>query len=203
MTNPNYHELLLGAGRSRVKRYSALPLHPRTWQNPNGPVTVDINALTNPDIWCDLNSTPWRGIYRNQNELRPFDDDTWDEVHAYQVLEHLGSQGDAAAFFAHFSEIWRILKPNGVFVGEVPSRRSGWLWGDPSHTRAIVPESLSFLDQTEYQRQIDCLPQHRTAMSDFRSMYKADFHMLDEKDNGTDFVFILRAIKPSRWVAPK
>lgn len=200
MMTEDYRELLLGAGRSRVKRYQAHPTHSRVWRNPAGPVTVDINLSCNPDIWCDLNTVPWMGIHSGETDFRPFLQNYWDEIHAYQVLEHLGAQGDAAAFFNHFSEIWRVLKPDGYLVAEVPSRYSGWLWGDPSHRRAIVPESLAFLDQTQYQRQCDG-PEHlRTAMSDFRNLYRGDFRCVDEADNRSEFVFVLQAVKPSRWV---
>jgi len=196
---PPYRELLLGCGRSRKKRYNALITHPRHWQGPRGPVTVDINRSCDPDIWCDLNSTPWRGIARGLSEFRPFESDYWDEIHAYQVLEHLGSLGDASAFFAHFSEIWRLLKPGGYFVGEVPSRSSEGLWGDPSHRRAILPMHMAFLDQAEYVRQCDGPERTRTSMSDFRDIYRGDFKLLDQADNRVDFVFVLQAVKPSRW----
>jgi hypothetical protein len=129
---------------------------------------------------------------------RVLEGDYWDEIHAYQVLEHLGSQGDAAAFFAHFSELWRLLRNGGYLVAEVPSRFSGCFWGDPSHRRAIVAESLSFLDQAEYSRQCDGPESTRTTMSDFRYLYKADFRCLDQADNRQDFVFVLQAVKPAR-----
>lgn len=195
-----YRELLLGAGRSRVKRYNALPGHPRSWVGT--PVTVDINPSTDPDIWCDLNNTPWYGIARGETEFRIFEDDYWDEIHAYQVMEHLGQQGDAISFFNHFRELWRVLKPGGYLVADVPSRYSGALWGDPSHRRAIVLESLSFLDQSEYVRQIDCPERQRTSMSDFRHVYQADFKLIDQADNRKEFAFVLQAVKPSRYSHP-
>lgn len=196
-----YRELLLGCGRSTVKQYSAHPTHPRSWRTAHGPVRLDINKEVHPDIWCDLNAAPpWLGSAFGEGPLHTLEGDYWDEIHAYQVLEHLGSQGDAHSFFAQFSEIWRLLKPDGYLVGSCPSRYSGWLWGDPSHRRAILPESLVFLDQSEYVKQCDD-PHSRTSMSDFRFMYKCDFRILDSSDNRVDFAFVLQAVKPSRWVA--
>jgi hypothetical protein len=204
-----YRELLIGCGRSRVKQYSALPMHPRGWQglrpgtSEKGPVTLDIDPRVMPDLWCDLNAAPpWTAIPRSDPDERAhrLESDYWDEIHAYQVLEHLGSQGDASAFFAQFSELWRLLKPNGYLVASVPSRFSGWLWGDPSHRRAIVAETLVFLDQGQYLQQCDS--PHVTFMSDFRQIYRADFKCIDQHDNRNDFVFVLQAVKPSRWVAP-
>lgn len=150
-----------------------------------------------------------KGIYissQTEQLLVPCDDlpmDAWtfkesifDEIHAYEVLEHLGSQGDAPTFFSDFSQIWRILKPGGHLLATVPSRFSPWLWGDPSHRRAILPESLVFLDQAEYVRQLD--GSTKTAMSDFRYLYKADFKILHAQDDRTTFTFVLEAVKPSR-----
>lgn len=204
----DYRELLLGAGRNHKKRYNAEPTHPRVWRSLRDgiptPVTLDINLSCNPDLFCDLNATPpWYASSRVEGTGVPrvLESDYWDEVHAYQVLEHLGSQGDAHALLSQFAEIWRILKPGGYLVAEVPSRFSPWLWGDPSHRRAIVPETLVFLDQSEYIRQCDSPTP--SAMSDFRNIYKADFRCIQQHDNRSDFAFILQAVKPSRWVAPK
>lgn len=195
----SYRELLLGCGRARKKLYNAHPTHPRSWRTAQGPTTLDVNCSVKPDIHCDLNQVPWRGN-RNGEPRIALEGDYWDEIHAYQVLEHLGSQGDAVAFFGHFSELWRLLRSGGYLVASCPSRSSGWLWGDPSHRRAILPESLVFLDQSEYVKQCD-VP-HPTPMSDFRDIYKADFRVIDQADNRVDFVFVLQAVKPSRWVAP-
>lgn len=194
-----------------------------------GPVTLDINTAVKPDLYCDLNQTPpWHFFPRDVPEDHPdfaeytgvewgdrgengrrlyakgyeAEADYWDEIHAYQVLEHLGQQGDAHAFLAQFAELWRILKPGGYLVAEVPSRKSAWLWGDPSHRRVICHESLSFLDQQQYILQCDGPERTRTAMSDFRNLYRADFQLIQQVDNGVDFAFVLQAIKPSRWVNP-
>jgi len=54
-------------------------------------------------------------------------EDFFDEVHAYEVLEHLGRQGDYRSFFATFANIYRVLVPGGLLLATVPSRYSGWL----------------------------------------------------------------------------
>lgn len=144
--------------------------------------TLDINPDHKPDVIHDLNVTPY-----------PFPSDAFDEVHAYEVLEHLGRQGDYKAFFEQFSELWRILKPNGFLCASVPLPTSVWAWADPSHTRIIPRETLAFLDQAQYAAQIGV-----TAMSDFRSIYKADFEPDFMEDNNGSLFFVLKAIKPSR-----
>lgn len=107
-----------------------------------------------------------------------------------EVLEYLGRQGDYIAFFAQFSEFWRILKPNGLLIATVPALRSEWFWGDPGHTRAITSGNLVFLSQKQYAAQIGM-----TAMSDYRRVYKADFDVIAQNDNVMAFSFVLMAVK--------
>jgi hypothetical protein len=120
--------------------------------------------------------------------------DVADEIHAYEVLEHCGSQGDYKFFFRQFSDFWRVLKPGGVLLGTVPLPTSVWAWGDPSHTRVIPKESFTFLVQPSYSQV------GKTAMSDFRSIYKADFDIIHLHENGDVLEFALRAVKPARTV---
>lgn len=140
---------------------------------------LDINADHDPDVVWDLRQHPL-----------PFEDNTFDEIHAYEVLEHLAQQGDYLFFFAEFSEYWRILKPNGFFFASVPDRKSPWAWGDPSHRRLIQPQTLVFLDQTEYEKQVG-----NTQMSDFRYLYKANFKRVFIQSNEITLKFVLQAIK--------
>jgi SAM-dependent methyltransferase len=226
----DYRELLIGCGRSREKRLY-VPLRPmQPWQNLTA---LDLNPNVGADLQCDLNAVPpwiaWPRVgtiatyeelvsqgLSDQDRLYAFSgkdyeqvgyhmvSDCWDEIHAYEVLEHLGSQGDAHALLSQFSELWRLLKPDGYLCATVPSRFSEGLWGDPSHRRAIVPLTLVFLDQDQYRVQIDdriAAAQPPTAMSDFRDTcgYRADFRTVDQHDNRTTFSFVLQAVKPSRY----
>jgi predicted SAM-dependent methyltransferase len=171
-------ELLIGCGASKEKKVFFQDR--KEWSEL---VTLDINPDHKPDVVWDLTKLPL-----------PFEDNTFDEIHAYEVLEHTGTQGDYRFFFAQWSEFWRILKPTGTFFGTCPDWRSEWAWGDPSHTRVIQKEQFMFLDQTKYQRQIGV-----TAMSDFRYIYQADFTILQAETKESNLMFVLQAVKPSRW----
>jgi hypothetical protein len=172
--------LIIGAGSSK-KLVVPTP-------NTEAPeiTTLDHEARHGTDVVWDLEQKPW-----------PFQDSSYDELHAYEVLEHLGTQGDARAFFADFWEIYRILKPGGYLAGSCPAWNGLWAWSDPSHRRVISSGTLTFLDQTQYAKQVGV-----TAMSDFRSIWRGDFQ-IDGEDCGiqetpNNLYFLLKAHKPAR-----
>jgi len=148
-------------------------------------VTLDHNADHKPDVVWNLNVRPL-----------PFENETFDEIHAYEVLEHLGSGvGDYRSWFNEWAEWYRILKPGGLVIGTSPALDSPWLFGDPSHTRVVSAEMLTFLSQAQYTEQVG-----RTPMSDFRWIYHADFDPKHLETNGQTFIFVMQAVKPSRLV---
>jgi len=169
-------ELLIGCGSQRVK---VIHDGDAAFENLT---TLDINPNHGPDVVHDLCALPL-----------PFDDDEFDEIHAYEVLEHTGAQGDYKFFFAQFSDFWRILKPDGKLFATVPRIGSPWLWGDPSHTRAFPKEYLLFLSQPQYDAEVGITP-----MSDFRYIFHADFDIVHVEENNDHLAFVIQAIKPSR-----
>lgn len=166
-------ELLIGCGSMRDKRMSCDGTNEFS-----NLTTLDYNKDHNPDHIWDLTTG-----------TVPFNDNTFDEIHAYEVLEHTGAQGDYKFFFKQFADFWRVLKPNGHFLATCPSRHSAWAYGDPSHTRVLQKEQLIFLDQDEYAQV------GKTSMSDFRPIYKAHFKTMYVKEDEEVFQFILKAIK--------
>lgn len=198
----SYKELLLGCGSKREKNpslptareirltlenpsQSKLFASPRLGLEFKNLVTLDFNPCHKPDILFDLSKIG--GYVTARIHLH---DDVYDEIHAYEVLEHIGQQGDYRTFFAQFSEFWRILKPDGLFFATCPSWCSPWAWGDPSHTRVITSGTLAFLSQNEYRRQVGVTP-----MSDFRFCYKADFQTIWCEEDSESLRFVLRAKK--------
>lgn len=201
-----YRELLIGCGYRRNKMMGVPGSTPGMWTGKV--VTLDLNTFFQPDLLWNLNVCPWRYMPIQEDGIGPYDgtltpcqifpENFFDEIHAYEVLEHLGQQGESTTFFELFNEIWRVLKPNAYLFATVPSRYSAWLWGDPSHRRAILPETLTFLSQQNYIDQCDGPDHQRTPMSDFRGIYHADFAVAGATDNHETFAFGLKAIKPSR-----
>lgn len=160
-------ELLIGCGSNSEKK---ICLDSVEWHDLT---RLDNNPDHNPDVLWDLTVHPL-----------PFGDEEFDEIHAYQVLEHLANQGDYEFFFAEFTEYARILKPGGYFCGSVPT--GIWTWGDPSHKRVITAETLIFLDQSSYDQV------GQTSMSDFRHIYKADFKTIFSEETEAEYYFVLQ-----------
>lgn len=172
-------QLLIGCGASRAKKLYLKGNE--AWEDL---VTLDVNPMHTPNVVHDLTVLPL-----------PFENDTFSEIHAYEVLEHTGAQGDYKFFFAQFAEFWRILQPKGVLFATCPSRHSVWAWGDPSHTRVMQKEQLMFLCQPSYTQV------GKNPMSDFRYIYQADFDVImmqEERAEEGALRFALRAVKPAR-----
>jgi len=136
--------------------------------------TLDINPDRDPDIIWDLNQHPL-----------PFDDESFDQIFAFETLEHLGSLGDYRFFFKEFEEYWRILKKDGLFIASVPTMKSPWAFGDPGHTRYISKEMLGFLNQKSYENAGPTNP-----ISDYRFCYKANFEIAEHKYYYQDWIYV-------------
>lgn len=78
---------------------------------------------------CDLNRYPW-----------PFEDNTFDEVYASHILEHMGN------FNAVVSEIWRVSKPGARFEVKVPFFLSTKYYSEPDHR---IPFGIRSFDNYE------------------------------------------------------
>lgn len=164
------NELLIGVGNNRKKQLASP--ESKDWTDL---VTLDIDPSCNPDVVWDLRHIPL-----------PFDDEVFQEIHAYEVLEHIGQQGDWKTFFAQFSEFHRILKPEGKIFATTPAWDSIWAWSDPGHTRIISQGSITFLDQDSYENV------GKTAMTDYRHFYKANFEIIHSQEIDDRFAFVLQ-----------
>jgi SAM-dependent methyltransferase len=167
------HELLIGCGNSRSKQL-AHPDRP-DWVDL---VTLDMDPSCNPDVQWNLEHLPY-----------PFLDETFQEIHAYEVLEHFGKQGDWKGFLDQFTEFHRILKPGGQFFAAVPCWDSEWAWGDPGHTRIINAGTVSFLQQKIYEKDVGS-----STMTDYRWHYKVDFELEACQETNGRLCFVLKKV---------
>jgi hypothetical protein len=90
-------------------------------------VNLDITPETNPDVVHDLNHGPW-----------PFPEDSFREVLAYDVLEHLDN------FILAMEEIHRVCQDKAVVRITVPHFSSPEAYTDPTHRRYMGYFSLDY-----------------------------------------------------------
>lgn len=95
----------------------------------NGYVNHDIANIDNINVVHDLNIFPW-----------PWDDKSVDEIIAYDVLEHLND------FMKSMEELYRIMKPGGKLLIQVPYWNSWAAWADPTHKKSFNEFTFHFFD---------------------------------------------------------
>ena len=119
-----------------------------------GAVGIDISRDTKADIIWDLNAFPY-----------PLQDDEFDIVICYDILEHLTDTVRV------MEEIHRIAKPNALVEIRVPHYACWWGWSDPTHKKLFSPFSFEhFLENRPHH--------HYTKISFKLIRRKIDFHRL-------------------------
>jgi SAM-dependent methyltransferase len=79
-------------------------------------VNLDVTPRTNPDVVHDLNQVPW-----------PFADDSFNELRAYDILEHLDD------LLSVMEEVHRVCKAGATVKITVPHYSSSNAFTDPTH----------------------------------------------------------------------
>lgn len=82
----------------------------------DGYVNLDWNTVAKADVYHNLNLLPY-----------PFEDNTFDEIIAHHILEHLDRP------FQVMKELHRILKPNGILHIQVPHFSRGFTHAEHAH----------------------------------------------------------------------
>ena len=91
-------------------------------------INVDLTPATSPDVVHDLNCLPW-----------PFPDNQFDEVLAYDVIEHLDNT------VAIFEEIHRVCCPGAIVRITVPHFSCSNAYSDPTHRRYFGRFSFDYM----------------------------------------------------------
>jgi len=102
-----------------------------------------IAGATNHDR---VKHSPWVEVVWDLEELPwPWIDDEWDEVLAYDVMEHLHHEVNV-----WLDECWRILKPGGKLSLRLPAFDNHLSYRDPTHRRVFHPESFFYWDPSHH-----------------------------------------------------
>lgn len=94
-----------------------------------GAVNLDRTSASSPDVVHDLDIRPW-----------PFPDDRFDQVYAFDVVEHL------ADVVAAMEELHRICRDGASIEITVPHFSSGNAFTDPTHRHFFSRFSFHYFD---------------------------------------------------------
>lgn len=92
--------------------------------------------------WINLDMHPREGVHVVHDMAvmpMPFEDEEFDFIKAWHILEHL----DSDHFIAAMKELHRILKPGGVLSIKVPEASCAAAIADPTHKMQFVPASFT------------------------------------------------------------
>lgn len=95
-----------------------------------GYINLDGSPLVKPDKVWNLEKTPL-----------PFKPNTFDEIVANHVLEHIKN------FSELMHDLWRISKPNAKIKIKVPFYSSWGQFNDPTHVRFFTPFTFGYFSQ--------------------------------------------------------
>lgn len=98
------------------------------------PGYINVDKFGEPDVRHDLEKFPW-----------PWHENTFEEVEASHVLEHLGR--DPEVFIGVMKELYRVCRGGAKVQITVPHPRHDDYIGDPTHVRPITPMLLSLFSR--------------------------------------------------------
>jgi SAM-dependent methyltransferase len=88
----------------------------------------------------------------------PFDDNSFDSVSAFDFIEHVPRQAVMGGqivlpFMNLMDEVWRVLKPDGLFYAVTPAFPAPEAFQDPTHVNIITEKTHEyFCGQDAYGR---------------------------------------------------
>lgn len=109
-----------------------------------GDIGIDISSATDADIICNLGF-----------EDIPLEDEIATKVTAYDFIEHVpfvvwdNSQRKTPMIHL-FNEVWRILKPGGVFEMFIPFYPNLEAFRDPTHCTFWTEETIDYFSGDYY-----------------------------------------------------
>ena len=167
--------LMLGCGMKEPKRGIRLADSPDDveveW------TTLDISRACNPNVVFDLNDLC-------HGQRLPFNG-PFDEIHAYEVLEHYGTIGDHLGFFQEWAEFWRVLEPGGLFFGSTPEQHA--MFADPGHKRCVSFSMLQHLTRGYYENV------GKSHVTDYRALIEPHWwEMVGAEPKSNTLVFCMR-----------
>ena len=136
----------------------------------------------------DLITQQINDVHYNQANLAlepiPFPDNYFDRVSAFDFIEHvprilaLDEKRTRLPFIELMNEIWRVLKPNGVFYAVTPYYPHPAAFQDPTHVNIITRDTHEYFCGSPTPASIygfiGCFEAQRTKPVVFKTTIKAD-----------------------------
>lgn len=155
--------LMLGCGTSRERKIRVTAEDPVGFDDYEL-ITIDFNKDCKPTIVHDMNFGLPKKIRDQWN--------SFDEIHAYDSLEHWGQQGDFRDWFNEMENYHNILRPGGRFFTLVPTGEERFV--DPGHVRFFGTNYFWVLSQKWYRE----MNEKGIHVGDYRWYWKKDFNVL-------------------------
>lgn len=117
---------------------------------PRNPFSAQTLYGTDFSIFGDRVEKGVRFVSADLTKTLPFDSESFSSISAYDVLEHIPRWerlADGSIIFPFVNlmqEIYRILKPDGIFYAVTPGYPSNAAFQDPTHINFITLETLSY-----------------------------------------------------------
>ena len=115
--------------------------NPKNPFNADNVIGIDIEKLSSHVTTCELGYEPI-----------PFANDYFEYCTAFDLLEHIprsgGEKGRRSPFIYLMNEIWRILKPNGLFYAKTPAYPNSSTFSDPTHVNFITATTATYFGIT-------------------------------------------------------
>lgn len=109
----------------------------------------------------DLSGSADGGAIRRANlalQPIPFDSDHFDSVSAYDFLEHVprvlptpDGQATRFPFIELMNEVWRVLRPGGLFYAVTPVYPSRAAFQDPTHVNIMTVDTHTYFTRPQRQ----------------------------------------------------
>jgi len=161
-----------------------------------GAIGMDIVKHPNVDVVHDITKFPY-----------PFPKESFDIVVANHILEHVEFNKD---FFGLMDEVYRILKPNGLFKITVPYWKGVHVFSVPEHTRMFSIFYFNYFDHDPKYRNEECGHLSRFAKCNFKIIKRKYQLILAGRWKFLNFISFIYNINPyltegflSNFIAPE
>ena len=108
--------------------------------NPRNPLQA--MELVTVDIQVHSKNVPTHKI--EPGSQLPFEDECFDSISAYDVLEHLSREAPNNLFIYYMNELHRVLRPGGTAIFVFPSFPHRDAFSDPTHVNFITSETINY-----------------------------------------------------------